>query len=45
MDEEGSWKARREDVEEDKEADSVRLRERRSIMGLEFAFGRRRGWE
>ena len=40
MDEEGSWKARRE-VEE-READSARLRERRSIMGLGFGFGRRR---
>ena len=46
MDEEVSWKARRE-VEE-READSARLRERRSIMGLGLGFGRRRreleGW-
>ena len=39
----GSWKARRE-VEE-READSARLRERRSIIGLGFGLGRRRGLE
>ena len=42
--EEGSWKARQElVVEEETEADSVRLRERRSIIGFGLARRRRRG--
>ena len=43
VNEEGSWKARRE--VEARDADSARLRERRSIIGLGFGLGRRRGLE